>query len=240
MNWAITGGQLEVICWLINHGCFWDASLCNKAIKDGNVRMLEWAIDSGCPYDVDFICETAALPDAGGHLDIVKWARQRLYEWGEDTCLFATLGGHLSILQWAWADAPRDNDACLEAALKSESTLGVAIWILNNTDLGSFQQKYLVMAARSVAKHDEAACFEMLLESCRETLHLSELEAGVQCAWLAQKSSIPLTPQSKDRLDAAIERQVAAGVVLKHRMQLHRELTLDIFKMAGFFGVPHI
>jgi len=50
------------------------------------------------------VCELAA---AGGHLEVLQWARVRC-SWDEGTCAFAALGGHLAVLQWAreGADPP--------------------------------------------------------------------------------------------------------------------------------------
>lgn len=160
----------------------------------------------------------------------------------------AVSGGHLNVLKWARANGcPWDAGECLDisiaACTSTKCGVDTMVWILSNADLGSFRQTSLVRAAWSVAFRDKAACFEMLLQSHGDTLRENtlrkRLEAGAECARLAQKFSIPLSLKSKARLTEAIERQVTAGVILKHRVQLHRELTLDIFKMAEFCWVPN-
>ena len=43
-------------------------------------------------------CENAAK---GGHLEVLKWARENDCPWNEWTCENAAKGGHLEILKWA-------------------------------------------------------------------------------------------------------------------------------------------
>ena len=37
----------------------------------------------------------------GGHLETLKWAREHGCPWGASTCTFAAMGGHLETLKWA-------------------------------------------------------------------------------------------------------------------------------------------
>jgi len=46
----------------------------------------------------DWLCQFAAL---GGHLDVLQWAREENFHWGDSTCARAAEGGHLHVLQWA-------------------------------------------------------------------------------------------------------------------------------------------
>ena len=38
---------------------------------------------------------------AGGHLEVLKWARENDCPWDEYTCRAAAKGGHLETLKWA-------------------------------------------------------------------------------------------------------------------------------------------
>ena len=59
-------------------------------------------------------CSEAAR---GGHLDVLKWARQAGCEWDADTCSEAARGGHLDVLKWArQAGCEWDADTCSDAA----------------------------------------------------------------------------------------------------------------------------
>ena len=38
---------------------------------------------------------------SGGHLEVLRWAREHHCPWNSETCLFAATFGHLEVLQWA-------------------------------------------------------------------------------------------------------------------------------------------
>ncbi len=44
---------------------------------------------------------TCAYAAENGHLDILKWARKYGCDWNPDTCGYAALNGHLEVLKWA-------------------------------------------------------------------------------------------------------------------------------------------
>ena len=37
----------------------------------------------------------------GGHLEVLKWARENGCPLDEETCWYAAMGGHLNVLKWA-------------------------------------------------------------------------------------------------------------------------------------------
>ena len=49
------------------------------------------------PWNED-VCAYAAK---GGHLDVLKWARENGCPWNEQVCINAATNGHLEILKWA-------------------------------------------------------------------------------------------------------------------------------------------
>ena len=51
----------------------------------------------GCAWD-EGTCSEAAR---GGHLDVLKWARENGCNWNRYTCNDAARGGYLEILKWA-------------------------------------------------------------------------------------------------------------------------------------------
>ena len=62
-------------------------------------------LEYGCEWDAD-TCSSAA---AGGHLEVLKWARERDCPWDKFTCEYAAYDGHLEVLKWAWEnDCPWD------------------------------------------------------------------------------------------------------------------------------------
>ena len=48
---AARGGNQEVLEWLHNTGCPWNADTCALAAKGGHLAMLQWARKHGCPWD---------------------------------------------------------------------------------------------------------------------------------------------------------------------------------------------
>ena len=61
-----------------------------------------------------YLCEAAAK---GGHLEVLKWARENGCPWDENTCAYAALGGHLEVMKWARENGcPWDEETCACAA----------------------------------------------------------------------------------------------------------------------------
>ena len=47
---------------------------------------------------------TCAYAAKGGHLEMLKWARENDCPWDAKTCMYAAEGGHLEMLKWARAN----------------------------------------------------------------------------------------------------------------------------------------
>ena len=61
------------------------------------------------------ICHLSA---AGGHLEVLQWARAHGCPWNKHTCEMAARNGHLAALQWARAHGcPWNEHTCMMAAL---------------------------------------------------------------------------------------------------------------------------
>ena len=53
----------------------------------------------------------------GGHLKVLKWARENDCPW-DGTCMCAAKGGHLKVLKWAREnDCPWNKWTCADAAI---------------------------------------------------------------------------------------------------------------------------
>ena len=64
--------------------------------------------------DRGFVCTCAA---EGGHLKVLRWARENGCPWDESTCYSAAEGGHLEVLKWARENGcPGDELTCACAA----------------------------------------------------------------------------------------------------------------------------
>jgi hypothetical protein len=85
-----------------------------------SLTRFRWARENGCPWD-ESTCAAAAK---GGHLEMLKWAREQdppcFWDW--KTCAAAAEGGQLEVLRWAREQTP----PCpwSEATCASASELG--------------------------------------------------------------------------------------------------------------------
>ena len=106
-SYAARCGNREVLEWLHNTGCPWDAKTCAYAARSGHLRVLQWMREQHCPWD----SLTPAYAAAGGHLAVLQWAQEQGCPWNYwRTCDYAAMSGHLEVLQWM-----RENDATDEA-----------------------------------------------------------------------------------------------------------------------------
>ena len=141
---AARAGRLEVLKWLIDHGCqcgieilyqaatggsvdviefVWkriDVKVCNRiylavdSAASGSIPMLQWMVDHGLPLTAR-ACATAVRY---GHLDALRFLRSHHCPWDGDTLMWAARNGHLDILQWALASGcpwtAADRQNCLQ------------------------------------------------------------------------------------------------------------------------------
>ncbi len=75
-------GQLDVLQWLRENGCPWNAVTCSAAAEGGHLSCLQWRRENGCPWNF-FTCSAAA---SGGHLSCLRWARENGCVWDVTTC----------------------------------------------------------------------------------------------------------------------------------------------------------
>jgi hypothetical protein len=131
------------------------------------------------------VCSGAA---AGGHLEVLKWARDNGCPWDEETCSEAVESGHLEILKYLRSQGcPWDAWACLIAA--EGGHLEILKWIYEQGDPWS-RQVYTRAAynghleilkwAWGQCKFDITVALEAVYEG-----HLDVIEWGLQhgCHW---------------------------------------------------------
>ena len=105
-SYAAGGGNREVLEWLLNTGCPWEATTTSASASGGHLEVVKWLRNHGCPWNT-WTCAYAA---EGGHLAVLQWAREHGCPWSLDTCDYAAMAGQLEVLQWVWV-----NDATGEA-----------------------------------------------------------------------------------------------------------------------------
>ncbi len=132
---AVAEGDVEALEWLIQlfdgKGLEWrddGLGLPFLAAKRGKLASLTCLHANGCPWDMKKTCLSAA---AGGHLDVLQWARQNGRPWSTSTCERAAWAGHLEVLQLARRNGcPWDEGTCWWAA--HEGHLEVLQWLRQN------------------------------------------------------------------------------------------------------------
>jgi len=95
-GWAAIGGHLEVLRWLKDHECPWDETTCEYAARFGHTHVLRWARANNCPWN-SRICGAAA---ADGRLETLTWAVENGCDFNEETSEMAARGGNLGIVQY--------------------------------------------------------------------------------------------------------------------------------------------
>lgn len=69
---AGSAGRTEVMAWLREVGCPWDASVCAMAARKGRLDALKWLREAGCPWDASVY----AAADDKGHRYVAEWLKE--------------------------------------------------------------------------------------------------------------------------------------------------------------------
>ena len=110
-----------------------DRRTVRAAARWGRLGVLQWLLVEG--YDIwnEDICWSAAQ---GGHLHVLKWAREHGCPWGIDLCAEAADNGHLDVLEWARAHGcPWDGETRRYAQSYSQMNQGapeLLAWVISH------------------------------------------------------------------------------------------------------------
>ncbi|PNH11604.1 Ankyrin repeat domain-containing protein [Tetrabaena socialis] len=83
---AAHSGSAELLAWLHQHGCPWNASTFAKAAIAGSEEQLEWLVEHGCPMGDDGAPYRQAL--GNGDLAMLRCLRRLGCPWGPVGCTF--------------------------------------------------------------------------------------------------------------------------------------------------------
>jgi hypothetical protein len=157
--WSAVNGDLDALIAATDREGDIDAFLFEAALENGHVHIADWylrekAVDGWLPpalirlrpphkryeefgwneeYDIHSRESVVFLSIDGGHLPLLKWARDHGCSFDADTCSRAAWRGHLHILQWLRSpevDCPWDAYTVSEA--RREDHEEVALWALDN------------------------------------------------------------------------------------------------------------
>lgn len=91
-------GDLEMLKWLRDERCPWDAGVTVAAAQGGHLEVLKWARQNGCQINFSTSMYVAEI----GHLEILKFLKSdncmMQPEWW--LCAYAARGGQLEVLKW--------------------------------------------------------------------------------------------------------------------------------------------
>jgi hypothetical protein len=130
---AAERGYLSTLKCLLRRGRLTDKSLlCAAAARIGDLAELKALRAAKWPWRTGMLrtgtCDLAAW---GGHLEVLKWARENDCPWDEWTCMRAAEGGHLEVLKWARENGcPWGVETCAWAAQGGH--LEVLKWLREN------------------------------------------------------------------------------------------------------------
>ena len=112
---AASGGHLECLQWLHEHGCPWTVGVSLAAAKSGHLEMLRWAAEHGCPVSRNVV-QSAALT---GQLPCLRWLRERFRRqawWPDQKSLTSWAKEWPAILTWIAEVAAAEAAEAAEAA----------------------------------------------------------------------------------------------------------------------------
>jgi hypothetical protein len=74
---ALCSGELEVLGWAYENGCYFTETSCKIAAKKGHLHILKWLVSKGCPwFKID--CYNMALSGGRENNHIVKWIKNQM------------------------------------------------------------------------------------------------------------------------------------------------------------------
>lgn len=116
---AARGGHVEVLKWLRERGCAWDASTCSAAARGGHLDALKWLRRRRCPFPSGSCTNSVCRKTEGaeGHAEMLMRLWGGGCPWDDESCRLAAEGGHLDLLKWLRANGcPWGAGACSAAA----------------------------------------------------------------------------------------------------------------------------
>jgi hypothetical protein len=124
---AAQAGHLHVLMFLHSQDCHWNTKTCDAAASRGDQPMLQWLRKQGCPWKLSSVCDRAA---GSGNVELMKWLRRGVV-FDAVTMRCAAERGQLSMCQYLREQqCPWSATACEEAAEHSHTE--TLIWLHEN------------------------------------------------------------------------------------------------------------
>ena len=146
-TFAVEDGDLPALRWYWAHEPEDRPALIhtvNRLARYGHLHALQWLSAKTPDYVFNGVCKNAAEK---GHLEVLQWARDQGYPWGDDACDMAAAYGRLEVLRWALEDGWKWTDRSFDQAAEN-GRLVVLQWALANGYPG-VPWSWVAYAARS-------------------------------------------------------------------------------------------
>lgn len=195
---AAARGSLEILrVQFFRTFAHWDVVV-RIAARFGHLDCVEWLVEF---HKVNWHTETTKAAAAGGHLHIVRWAREKGCPWSRSTVSTALANGHLDFAKWCLAhgceagdvrDAVRSGSLeCVRFALDLTGILSIKDFIDEAAALGNLDVlRYLVHlrpdmltveALRTAVSGQDTSCVELimsLLENTSSSTYIIRQDVG--------------------------------------------------------------
>ncbi|GFH53215.1 hypothetical protein CTEN210_09691 [Chaetoceros tenuissimus] len=152
---AARGGQLELLKWLSegDDDALRDVETLIAATRSGNMELINYLVDHGCPYDDPELCAAAAyLNDHVKSLEILTFLHNHSAPWDEDTCYKAASAGNFNALIYARRNGCPWDEKTLKEAIMEGNTPMLEYCLQNNCPVSD---RDCDLAARLI-DHDHA------------------------------------------------------------------------------------
>lgn len=99
LSYALSNEKIEVMQWLRSTGYQWQPRDFEDAVKSGSLACVIYLHQDGCPSEDE---ESRMMTTAAsrGHLEIMKWLREKEFTWSALTMREAIRGGHFDVVKW--------------------------------------------------------------------------------------------------------------------------------------------
>jgi len=132
MPFAASGGSLEIIQWLVQHGFSFDDVdewVIRCAAREGHLHVIKFFIENG--FSINNIGGGVSHEAAyGGHLYVLKWLHENNRSFDEITFARAAIRGNIDNLQWLLDNNCSWDKKCYRyAGILSNNQLEVLEWL---------------------------------------------------------------------------------------------------------------
>ena len=127
---AGASGRIDLLVWLVSHGCPCTKATFASAVKKGRLEAMRWLRANGCPIDVDGAMVIAA---GGGRVETLAWLRDELgCPFDGRACTAAVRKGQIRAVEWLRENGCAWGEDTWTAAADGKGGQRMRDWLLLN------------------------------------------------------------------------------------------------------------